>query len=90
MSIDPTDPRPPYRQVADRLRDTIVAGELAPGQALPSVRALAQQYGVTNVTATRAVDVLRSEGRRHPTRTRHVRALAEARDPRRRVPDREL
>lgn len=62
MSIDPTDPRPPYRQVADRLRDTIVAGELAPGQALPSVRALAQQYGVTNVTATRAVDVLRSEG----------------------------
>jgi GntR family transcriptional regulator len=62
MSLDPTDPRPPYRQVADRLRDAIVVGELAPGQALPSVRALARQYDVTNVTATRAVDVLRSEG----------------------------
>jgi GntR family transcriptional regulator len=62
MSIDPTDPRPPYRQVADQLRDAIVAGELAPGQALPSVRMLAQQYDVTNVTATRAVDLLRSEG----------------------------
>jgi GntR family transcriptional regulator len=62
MSIDPTDPRPPYRQVADRLRDAIVAGDLAPGQALPSVRALAQQYDLTNVTATRAVDLLRSEG----------------------------
>jgi GntR family transcriptional regulator len=62
MSIDPTDPRPPYRQVADRLRDAIVSGELAPGEALPSVRALAQQYDVTNVTATRAVDLLRAEG----------------------------
>lgn len=62
MSIDPTDPRPPYKQVADELRDRIVSGELAPGAALPSVRALAQQYEVTNVTASRAVDLLRSEG----------------------------
>jgi GntR family transcriptional regulator len=62
MSIDPTDPRPPYRQVADRLREAIVSGELAPGEPIPSVRALAQQYDVTNVTATRAVDQLRSEG----------------------------
>jgi GntR family transcriptional regulator len=62
MSIDPTDPRPPYRQVADRLREAIVSGELGPGEPLPSVRALAQEYEVTNVTATRAVDQLRSEG----------------------------
>lgn len=62
MSIDPTDPRPPYRQVADELRDEIVSGRLSPGQALPSVRSLAQHYDVTSVTATRAVDLLRSEG----------------------------
>jgi len=62
MSIDPTDPRPPYKQVADELRDAIVSGQLAPGAAVPSVRALAQQYEVTNVTASRAVDLLRSEG----------------------------
>src|SRR4051794_34924415 len=62
MSIDPTDPRPPYKQVADELRDAIISDQLAPGEALPSIRALAQQYQVTNVTATRAVDLLRSEG----------------------------
>jgi GntR family transcriptional regulator len=62
VSIDPTDPRPPYRQLADELRDAIVNGRLAPGEALPSVRSLAHQYDVTNVTATRAMELLRSEG----------------------------
>src|SRR4051794_1947379 len=62
MSIDPTDPRPPYRQVADELREAIASGEIAPGEPLPSVRALSQRYEVTNVTASRAVDLLRSEG----------------------------
>jgi GntR family transcriptional regulator len=62
MSVDPTDPRPPYQQVADELREAIASGEIAPGEPLPSVRALSQRYEVTNVTASRAVDLLRSEG----------------------------
>jgi GntR family transcriptional regulator len=62
MTLDPTDPRPPYRQLADRLRDAIQAGEIAPGDPLPSVRSLAQDYGVSNVTATKAIDLLKTEG----------------------------
>ena len=62
MTIDPTDPRPPYQQVAGRLRDAIRAGELAPGEPLPSVRSLAHEYGVSNMTANRAIDLLKAEG----------------------------
>jgi GntR family transcriptional regulator len=62
MAIDPTDPRPPYVQLADGLRERIRTGELAPGQPVPSVRSLAADYGVTTVTANRALDMLRSEG----------------------------
>jgi GntR family transcriptional regulator len=62
MAIDPTDPRPPYIQLADGLRERIRTGELTPGQPVPSVRSLAGDYGVTTVTANRALDLLRSEG----------------------------
>ena len=62
MSINPADPRPPYQQVADRLRAAIAAGELAPGDLMPSVRGVAAQYEVSNATASRALDLLKAEG----------------------------
>jgi GntR family transcriptional regulator len=62
MSLDPTDPRPPYQQLADQLRSDILSGRLQPGQLIPSVRLLAQQYGVSNVTANRAIEALQTEG----------------------------
>src|SRR5260370_19246455 len=62
MTINPADPRPPYQQVADRLRAAIESGELTPGATLPSVRTLASEYGVSNTTASRAVDALKTEG----------------------------
>jgi len=62
VAINPADPRPPYRQVADRLRAAIKGGELQPGAMLPSVRALAAEYGVSNTTASRALETLKSEG----------------------------
>jgi Bacterial regulatory proteins, gntR family len=34
---DPADPRPAWQQAADKLRAAIRSGELAPGDALPSV-----------------------------------------------------
>src|SRR5262249_59225556 len=62
VAINPADPRPPYRQVADRLRAAINGGELQPGAMLPSVRALAAEYGVSNPTASRALETLKSQG----------------------------
>lgn len=60
--IDPTDQRPPFKQVADALRAAITSGAYSPGDKLPSARALAGEYGITPVTATQAVADLKAEG----------------------------
>lgn len=54
-------PKAAYRQIADRLRDQIVSGELHPGEQLPTMSELAEEYGVSHQTTLRAVSVLRGE-----------------------------
>ncbi|BCJ77852.1 GntR family transcriptional regulator [Catellatospora sp. IY07-71] len=54
--------QPAYRRVADRLRELILSGELAEGAQLPSLREIAARYGVATSIATRALDVLRTDG----------------------------
>lgn len=61
MKIDPNDPRPPFRQAADDLRKRISAGEFAPGQVLPSIKALAAEYGVAPQTMQNTVRLLRDD-----------------------------
>jgi DNA-binding GntR family transcriptional regulator len=53
----------PYLAVADALRERLDGGEWLPGEALPSINALATEYGVSRSTAARAVKVLAAEGR---------------------------
>jgi GntR family transcriptional regulator len=62
MPIRVDDPRPPYLQVADELRQRIAAGELEPGDRLPSTRQLAETYGIATMTVQNALRVLRDEG----------------------------
>src|SRR6266545_3826619 len=62
MSLDPDDPRPPYVQVANALRDAITSGTLRPGEKLPSGSDLAERYGVARMTVQNAVRLLRDEG----------------------------
>src|SRR6266516_973816 len=62
MPINHTEPRAPYRQIADDLRAAIQSGELRPGDKLPSIRELTERYGVTHVTADQALRVLKAEG----------------------------
>ncbi|WP_435059655.1 GntR family transcriptional regulator [Streptomyces sp. bgisy060] len=57
--------RPPYRLLADVLRQQIRAGRLAPGDQLPPSRTLEEDYGIANMTARAAVRVLRDEGLVH-------------------------
>lgn len=53
---------PPYLQLAGILRAQIMSGELAPGQQLPSLTWLMQEYGLARNTVRKAVRVLRDEG----------------------------
>jgi DNA-binding transcriptional regulator YhcF (GntR family) len=61
-SLDPADPRPPYRQVADALRAAILTRKLKPGDKLPSQAELADRYKVARMTIQQALRELRSEG----------------------------
>jgi DNA-binding GntR family transcriptional regulator len=60
--VQPNDPRSASVQIADDLRARIAAGELARGVKLPSIRDLATEYGVAQMTANGALQQLRSEG----------------------------
>jgi len=62
VTIDHGSAMPPYRQLAQILREQIASGELAPGAMIPSVKRLRQEYGVAETTARKAVAVLRDEG----------------------------
>jgi DNA-binding transcriptional regulator YhcF (GntR family) len=62
MSLDPDDPRPPYLQVANALRDAITGQRLVPGEKLPSGGELASRYNVARMTVQNAIRVLRDEG----------------------------
>jgi Bacterial regulatory proteins, gntR family len=63
--IDPTAQargRPSYARVAASVRQAIASGELAPGDPVPSVKALAARWGVATGSVTQALDELRAEG----------------------------
>jgi integrase len=55
-------PLPKYVQVANYIRDQILRGELRPGEEIPSERQIAEEWGVSRPTATRALAALRVEG----------------------------
>jgi DNA-binding transcriptional regulator YhcF (GntR family) len=60
--LDPDDPRPPYRQIANTLRAAILTRTLAPGEKLPSGPELAKRYGIAKATAENAIRLLKEEG----------------------------
>jgi GntR family transcriptional regulator len=60
--LDPRLPTPLYAQIADRVRVAVAAGELAAGDALPSVRTLASRLRVNPATVVQAYRDLEQEG----------------------------
>jgi GntR family transcriptional regulator len=62
MPVDRDSDVPPYQQIADRLREQILAGELAPRARLPSIERLVQEEGIARMTARKALAVLVDEG----------------------------
>jgi GntR family transcriptional regulator len=60
--IDPRSPTPLYEQIAARVRMAVAAGELVPGDSLPSVRSLSRSLRVNPATVAGAYRNLASDG----------------------------
>ena len=54
--------QPIYEQIYTQIRNQILSGELAPGQGLPSIRALAKDLRVSVITTKRAYAELEEAG----------------------------
>jgi GntR family transcriptional regulator len=65
LQIVTGDPRPIVRQITDGVKRLIAAGELLPGDVLPSVRGLAQQLSINPNTVAKAYTELTVEGWLH-------------------------
>jgi len=53
---------PIYRQLVDQARRLIAGGQLAPGDAMPSVRDIAQALALNPMTVSKAYGMLETEG----------------------------
>jgi len=62
FSISTGSPEPIYRQLIDQLRRLIAAGQLAPGDVLPSVREMAQALALNPMTVSKSYNMLETEG----------------------------
>jgi DNA-binding transcriptional regulator YhcF (GntR family) len=62
LHLAPGDPEPLREQIARQLRDRIVRGELAAGEALPGHRQLARQHRVAPSSVETAYRLLADEG----------------------------
>ena len=62
MTIDATDPTPPYEQLRRRLDELISTGVLVDGERLPSVRQLASDLSLAAGTVARAYTELEKGG----------------------------
>lgn len=62
LAIDPADAVPIWKQIEDGVRRLVVAGVLAPGAAVPSVRELARDLRVNPATVSKAYQRLTDAG----------------------------
>ena len=63
LTLDPSEGRPVYRQIADELEREIGVGILRAGDALPAVRGLAAELRVNPNTVLQAYRWLATQGR---------------------------
>lgn len=61
-SVDRLADAPPFRQIADQLRQAIQQGDLEPGGRVPSEAELIEHYGVARMTVRQAIAELKAEG----------------------------
>ena len=62
LELDFSDAIPVYRQIRNQIVRARAEGGLAPGERLPTVRALASECGINVMTASKAYQLLKQEG----------------------------
>ena len=62
LYIDNRSGAPIYDQIYSQIKDAILSGQVAEGEALPSIRALAKDLRISVITTKRAYDELEQEG----------------------------
>ena len=62
LTVQPGAPEPIYRQILEQLRRLIAAGQLAPGEMLPSVREVALVHAINPMTVSRAYSLAEADG----------------------------
>lgn len=60
--LNKTSMVPIYEQLIDQIKNEIISGGLAEGEALPSVRALSGELRISSLTVKKAYDRLEEEG----------------------------
>jgi len=60
--ISNSSPDPIYEQIVKQIKGHIIGGELAEGEALPSIRKLAHELQISVITTKRAYEELEKEG----------------------------
>ena len=66
LIIRNTANQPIYEQISSQIKSQIIAGKLSPGEALPSIRALAKDLRISVITTKRAYDELEADGSSTP------------------------
>lgn len=62
IMISNSSGEPIYEQITTQIKSLIMAGDLKPGDALPSMRTLAQSLRISVITTKRAYEELEREG----------------------------
>lgn len=62
LFIDNLSGAPIYDQIYSQIKDAILSGQVAEGEALPSIRTLAKDLRISVITTRRAYDELEKEG----------------------------
>jgi GntR family transcriptional regulator len=60
--ISPQNPDPLYKQVMDQIKDAVSDGVLKPQDRLPSIREMAKELNISEITIKRAYTDLEAEG----------------------------
>jgi len=62
FSISTGSAEPIYRQLVDQVKRLVAAGQMAPGDGMPSVRDVAQALALNPMTVSKAYSLLEMEG----------------------------